>query len=228
MIDFKEVEAKLGITIKNQALFKEALTHNSWLYFTPQFKTAKHNERLEFLGDAVLELIISLVLYQQCPNKEEGELTLLRANLVNREQLTQIAKKLELEKFILVGRNLSGKGFDTVLGNSLEAVVGALYLDSGFDKTLEFVKKNLLADLDKKLKAENYKDPKSNLQEILQEELGILPEYKVLSETGPAHQRKFRVGLFLESKLLTEEEGTSKQEAETKAALRVLEEKLWK
>ena len=180
MIDFNKLEEKLGVKVKNKYIWSEALTHNSWLYFHPEAaKDSKHNERLEFLGDAVLELIDSQVLYKKCPNKEEGELTLIRANLVNRERLTQIARKLELENFLMAGKNLNGKGFDTVLGNCLEALIGAMYLDIGFQDTLDFINKNLLNDIDEKIKAKTYKDPKSNLQEILQEELGVLPEYKI-------------------------------------------------
>lgn len=227
MVNFEKIEQKLQVQIKNKELWKEALTHNSWLYFHSESKNTKHNERLEFLGDAVLELIVSQVLYEKCPEKEEGELTLIRANLVNRERLTQIAKQLEIDKFILVGKNLSGKGFDTVLGNALESIIGALFLDSGFEKAFQFVNKNLLDDLNEKIKAKTYKDAKSNLQEILQEELGVLPEYRVLTEEGPAHKRKFKIGIFLNNNLLAFGEGTSKQEAETKAALNVLEKKLW-
>lgn len=227
MLNFAKLEKTIGVKIENQELWKEALTHNSWLYFHPDVKNGRHNERLEFLGDAVLELIVSLILYKKCPDKEEGEMTLLRANLVNRERLSQIARKLELDKFILTGRNLSGKGFDTVLGNSLEAIIGAIYLDGGWDMAFRFVENNLLSDLNEKLKALTYKDPKSNLQEILQEELGVLPEYKVLSEEGPAHKRKFKVGIFLKNKIIGEGEGMSKQEAEIKAATRAVENKTW-
>lgn len=228
MIHFENLEKKLGISIKNKLLWEEALTHNSWIYFNHKYKNLKHNERLEFLGDAVLELIVSQVLYKKCPDKEEGELTLIRANLVNRERLISIAKKLEIDKFILTGKNLNGKGFNTVLGNALESIIGAMYLDNGFDETFDFVNNNLLNDIDEKIKADTYKDPKSNLQEILQEELGVLPEYKVLSEEGPAHKRKFKIGLFLNENFLAEGDGYSKQQAETNVALKVLEKKLWK
>jgi len=218
----KEIEKILGIKIKNKNIWLTAFTHKSWLFFHPEIKLP-HNERLEFLGDAVLELITSLYLYLNFPHLGEGEMSLIRASLVNRDKLAEIAKKLKIEKFLLIGKNFDEKGLKTVLADSLEAIIGAIFLDSGFEKAKEFIEKNILFQTKEIIEQKKYKDPKTLLQEILQKESQTLPEYKILEISGPPHKRYFRVGLYLNGKLKAEGQGTSKKEAEIDAAIKTLE-----
>lgn len=225
--ELKKLEKILKVKIKDPILWEEALTHKSFFYYHHEEK-GRHNERLEFLGDAVLELCISLILYKKFYEKEEGELTLIRASLVNRPRLAEIAKALGLQPLIRMGKNIKGKGLDTVLGNTLEAIIGAYFIENGFLKTLKFIEKNFLKGLDVIIKEGLYKDPKSRLQEILQEKFGVVPEYKVLEESGPPHERIYKIGIYINGKFITNGEGRSKQEAETNAAFKVLENKLWK
>lgn len=212
---------KLNITIKNKILFFEALTHKSFLYFYPNYPY-DHNERLEFLGDAILEFIISLYLFKKYPKFQEGELTLIRASLINRDKLKNVAHDLGLESLILKGKNINERGLRTVLSNTLEAIIGAIFLDNGLEITEKFIVNNILKDLDEIIEKKLYKDPKSKLQEIVQEKFKILPKYIVLKEEGPVHQRKFAVGVYLGDKLVSVGEGSSKQEAEIDAASKAL------
>jgi ribonuclease-3 len=226
LVQLDQLEKKLNLKIKNRQLWLEALTHKSWLYFHPNTYMS-HNERLEFLGDAVLELVISWYLWKHYTNKEEGELTLIRSELVKRERLNQIAENLDLQKFLLVGRNVKDRGLKTVLGNALEAVIGAMFIDHNLETAQKFIEKHFLFDLHKIVQERRYKDPKSLLQEIFQERFGEKPLYQLMSETGQAHEKKFKTGIFYQNKLLAVGEGLSKQESEVKAATEVLKEKLW-
>lgn len=226
LIQLDQVEKRLGIKIKNRQLWLEALTHKSWLYFHPQTHLS-HNERLEFLGDAVLELVISWYLWKHYTAKEEGELTLIRAELVKRERLSQIAEKLDLGRFLLIGKNIGGRGLKTVLGNALEAVIGAIFIDYDLKTAQLFIEKHFLSDLSQIVQGRLYKDPKSQLQEIFQERFGEKPTYRIMSETGQAHEKKFKTGIFYQDRLLAVGEGMSKQESEIKAATVVLKKKMW-
>jgi len=222
LLNKKEIEKKLQIKIKNKNIWLTAITHKSWLFFYPEFKLP-HNERLEFLGDSVLQLITSWYLFVNFPHLGEGELSLIRAHLVNRQRLSEIAQKLKIERFLLIGKNFDEKGFKTILGNSLEAIIGAIFLDLGLEKAKEFIEKNILTETEEIVKKKKYKDPKTLLQEILQKESKTLPEYKILEISGPPHKRHFKVGLYLNNKKIAEGEGSSKKEAEIAAALKVLE-----
>ena len=222
LLKIRELEKILGFKIKNKNIWLTAVTHKSWLFFNPEIKLP-HNERLEFLGDSVLQVITSWYLYIHFPHLSEGELSLIRSALINRQRLGEIAQKLKIEKFLLIGKNLDSKGLKTVLGNSLEAIIGAIFLDLGFEKAKEFIEKNILVDIEKIVKEKKYKDPKSLLQEIFQEKYKEQPEYKIIEITGPPHQRNFKVALYLKNKKLTEAEGSSKKEAEINAALKVLQ-----
>lgn len=210
-----------GLTIKDESLWEEALTHASWLFTHPD-EPVRHNERLEFLGDAVLQLVVSIILFERFPQRAEGELTLIRSRLVSRERLASIAKTLQLDRAIRVGPSLSGKGFDTVLGNATEAVVGVYFLEQGFIASRALIERYFLDGLDSLLTESAQKDAKSRLQELLQERHGVLPTYRLLSESGPAHNRRFEVGVFLRDEPLGQAEGRSKQEAETNAAVTAL------
>ncbi len=219
--ELRELEEKIKIKIKNKNLYYEALTHKSYLYFHPEHPY-NHNERLEFLGDAIIEFIVSWYLFRKFVNLQEGELTLIRASLVNREQLLKLSEKFELEKFMFYGDNLDERGLKTVLSNGIEALVGAIFLDNDLDTVKKFIEDNFFEDLEEIVKKKLYKDPKSRLQEILQEKYKILPKYVVLKEEGPAHNKKFTVGVYLEDKLISVGEGGSKQEAELSAANKAL------
>jgi ribonuclease-3 len=224
-INFEDLEKKLGTKIKSKEIFIEALTHKSYLFFHPEHKF-NHNERLEFLGDAIVEFVVSNYLFNKYKNLKEGELTSIRATLVNKERLLEIAEKLNLEKFILYEKIQGDKGIKTVLSNCVEALVGALYLDSGFDAAKNFIEKNFFDDLDEIVSKKLYKDPKSRLQEIFQEKYKVLPKYVVLEEKGAPHKKSFKIGVFLYDKLISVGEGNSKHEAEVKAAIKALKKKI--
>jgi ribonuclease-3 len=215
-----DLEKKLGIHFKDKALLREALTHRSYLNEHPRWASA-HNERLEFLGDAVLELTVSEALFRRFPDFPEGQLTMLRAALVNYQMLAKVAGEIGLEGFVLMSRGEArdlGKAREVIVANAFEAVVGAIYLDQGLEASRAFVAHTVLPHTDEVMKTRAYKDPKSELQELMQEERRITPSYSVLEESGPAHRRRFRIGVYLEEEQIGEGEGASKQEAEVDAA----------
>lgn len=229
MKDFSKLEEKLDIKFANQDFLIQALTHRSYLNEHPSFRLG-HNERLEFLGDAVLELVVTENLYANYPNPE-GELTNWRAALVNAIMLSKIAQELELEEFLLLSRgearDKGSKARQFILANAFEAVIGAIYLDGGYDTCKKFIEKCLLPQLPHILKHKLYQDPKSRFQEVAQEVVGVTPNYRVLEESGPDHAKTFIVGVFLGSELVAKGEGTSKQEAQVEAAAKALEVKGW-
>ena len=207
----------------------QAFTHRSYLNENPDFKL-DHNERLEFLGDAVIELIVTEHLFKDYPEKAEGELTNWRAALVNAKMMTSVAEELGFNGFLLLSRGETketGKARAYILANTFEALLGALYLDSGYIPCDEFIKKYLLVNLLGIIKDGSYKDTKSKFQEEAQEKVSITPNYKVMKESGPDHDKKFTVGVFLGTELVAEGEGSSKQEAEEAAAELALDVKKW-
>lgn len=227
--DFSKFEKQLGIGFKNQDLLIQAFCHRSYLNEHPELRFS-HNERLEFLGDAVLELIVTEYLYRRYPQKSEGELTSWRAALVNAKMLAKIAKNLGFDDFLLLSQGEAqetGKARQAILANCFEAFVGALYLDQGIKMAKNFVKTHLIKELTQILEQRLYKDAKSRFQEEAQERVAITPSYKVLAEWGPDHARHFRVGVFLNQELVAQGEGPSKQEAELEAAKKALELKEW-
>jgi ribonuclease-3 len=229
MKDFSKLEKKLGIFFENKNLLIEAFCHRSYLNEHPEFPS-RHNERLEFLGDAVLELIVTDYLFRNYPRKTEGELTSWRAALVNSKKLAEVAKELGFNDFLLLSKGEekeTGKGRMYILANTFEAFVGALYLDSGLEVCKNFIEKNLIKYLPEIIEKKLYKDPKSRLQEETQERLKITPSYKVLEEFGPDHAKHFVVGVFFGENLVAKGEGSSKQEAEEEAAKKALETKNW-
>ena len=220
----EEYGRKIGITFKNKDLIVEALTHRSYLNEYPKWNLP-HNERLEFLGDAVLELIVTEALFREFPKQPEGQLTVLRAALVNYQILARVAESIDLDDFILMSRGERkdiGRAREVILANAIEAVIGAIYLDQGFEKTRAFVEKFVLVHLDEVLKTKSYKDAKSELQEIIQEKLKLTPTYAVRGESGPAHERRFTMGVYFGDQLIAEGEGLSKQDAEIEAAKNAL------
>lgn len=229
MKDFPKLQEKLGIKFKNQDLLVQAFCHRSYLNENPSFYL-EHNERLEFLGDAVLELVVTEYLFQKYPKNPEGELTSWRASLVNADSLAETAKKLEFNDFLLLSRGEakdSGKARGFILANSLESFIGALYLDQGYEACQSFIKKHLLKKLAEIIRQGLYRDAKSHFQEEAQERAGVTPSYKVLHESGPDHAKHFVIGVFLGEQLVAEGEGSSKQEAEEQAAGHALKVKGW-
>ncbi|MFA6354171.1 MAG: ribonuclease III [Candidatus Paceibacterota bacterium] len=215
-----ELEENIGIKFKNLDLLKEALTHRSYLNEKPAWHLP-HNERLEYLGDAVLELAVTEKLFKKFNSFPEGKLTILRAALVNYQILAKVAVEIGLEKFILMSRGEAkdkGKAREVILANAIEALIGAIYLDQNFEKISTFVDKFIIIHLKDILKNETYKDVKSKLQEIIQEKQKITPTYKVIEEKGPAHQRTFRIGVYFNNEFIADGIGASKQEGELEAA----------
>lgn len=227
----EKLAEKLGIKFNNLDLLQQALTHRSYLNEHREYKL-DHNERLEFLGDAVLELAVTEFLYNNYSNPE-GELTNWRAALVNGEMLAKISGKIGVEEFLLMSRGEAkdtGKARQYLLANAFEAIIGAIYLDQkekGYDAAKEFILKNVVVELPEIIKSKSYMDPKSSFQEKAQEKEGITPAYKVMEESGPDHARKFVVGVYLGHDFIASGEGMSKQEAQRNAAMAGLEAKSW-
>ena len=219
MIDFKEFEKKVMITFSDQNLLKQVFTHRSFLNENPSLKL-ESNERLEFLGDAVLELIVTEFMYHKYQNPE-GVLTTLRSVLVCGKKLAELAKKLDMEKYLLLSRGeekMGGRTRELLLANVFEALIGAIYLENGYTETKKFLEKHLLVKMPSQIEKKFYLDPKTELQEIVQEDLSITPTYEVLEETGPDHDKVFTIGVFLNNKKIGTGIGSSKQTAQSAAA----------
>ena len=228
-LNFSILEKKLGLKFKNKDFLTQAFVHRSYLNENPDFHL-NHNERLEFLGDAVLELIVTEELYKKYPEKAEGDLTNWRAALVNAKMLTLVAEELNLNDFLLLSKGEAkelGKARAYILANTLEALIGSIYLDLGYKSAEKFIKKYLIKNLSDIIKNGSYKDSKSYFQEEAQDRIGVTPVYKVIKEWGPDHQKNFVVGVFLAEELVAEGEGSSKQEAEDRAAKKGLKVKNW-
>lgn len=208
---------------KKPDLLDQALTHRSWINENPGIRGT--NERLEFLGDAVLEFVVSAFIFDKFPEKEEGYLTALRASLVNTQNLSVVAKNLDLGKEIFLSKGEDdggGRLNSSLLADTIEAIIGALYIDQGFDKAEEFIHLYILANIDEKVK-EPLKDAKSRLQEYVQSQGQPTPKYKVIQETGPDHSKTFIVEVSVGSKSIASGTGKSKSEAEQDAAKSALE-----
>lgn len=218
-MDLEELENKIKIKFKDRNLLQTALTHRSYLNENRTW-ALPHNERLEFLGDAVLELITTEYLYRNYPNPE-GDLTNLRSALVNYKMLSEVASKLKLESHILLSKGEAkdtGRARQVILANALEALIGAMYLDAGFEQVREFINDNLIGELADIVTSGKVLDPKSKFQELAQEKAGVTPYYKVLAEWGPDHNKNFEVGVFVNDRQIATGQGSSKQEAEISAA----------
>lgn len=227
--DIGAFEEKLGVSFRDKNLLIQSVVHRSYLNEHPDFHLG-HNERLEFLGDAVLELVVTEYLYEHYPNPE-GELTNWRAALVNANMLAEVSKDLEVEKYLYLSRgeakDSESKARQYILANAFEAVVGAMYLDLGMEQCKTFIGEQLLTRLPNILENKLYLDPKSRFQEASQERFGATPVYRVLEEKGPDHAKWFKIGVYLGSELVASGEGTSKQEAQVDAAAHALEVKGW-
>ncbi len=227
--DLKILQEKLGVVFKDSKLLKTALVHRSYLNEHKDF-ILDHNERLEFLGDAVLELIVTDYLFDNY-SEAEGVLTNWRSSLVNSAQLAARSEEIGIYDFLHLSRGESQdtnkKARNYILANAYEAIIGAIYLDQGYEPARKFVTSSLIKELDDIIKNKEYIDSKSMFQEKAQEVLGITPYYRVLSESGPDHNKKFVVGVYIDKKLIAKGEGYSKQEAQISAAGEGIKKKGW-
>ncbi len=227
--NFKSFEEYIGVSFNDVALLRQAFTHRSYLN-EHRGELSGHNERLEFLGDAVLELISTHFLYEKFPDKPEGELTAYRAALVNAVTCAEIAQEIGMNEFLLLSRGEAkdtGRARSILLANAFEALVGAIYLDQGYDAAQKFIAARLLPKIDEIVRKKLWQDAKSLLQERAQSAEGVTPSYRVLQESGPDHDKQFSIGVFLKDELLSEGVGKSKQEAEQTAARLALDKKGW-
>jgi ribonuclease-3 len=227
-MSFQTHAEALGLTFKNPALLEEALTHRSYLNENKSSKA--HNERLEFLGDAVLELAVTHFLYFKYPNKPEGDLTAFRAALVNTYSLADTAEAIGLNDMLLLSKGESkdtGRARQIILANAFEALLGAVYLDQGYETAETFLAKHLYSKIDAVVKERTWQDAKSKFQELAQEKKGTTPNYKTMKEVGPDHDKRFTVGVYIGEKQVAQGEGLSKQEAEQSAAQAAIEKTGW-
>ena len=224
MPNFEDFEKKAKLHFKNKTLLKTALTHRSFMNEN-RGVVPEHNERLEFLGDAVLELISSEYLFAKYPEKPEGELTAIRAALVNTDSIADAARKLGMNDYLLLSKGESkdtGRARHFILANAFEALLGAIYLDRGYEAAREFVAENILYKTDEIVRKRLWQDPKSRLQEIIQEKESITPSYKLIKEVGPDHDKSFLSAVYAGEKELARGQGRSKQESEQEAARNAL------
>jgi len=228
--DLLKLQKRLGAKFNDESLLKQALAHRSYLNEHPDFKIG-HNERLEFLGDAVLEIVVTEFLFLNFENTPEGDLTNWRASLVNAKMLYEVANDLGIESCLYLSkgeaRDKNKKSRQFILANAVEAIIGAIYLDLGMVVAKKFILKNVVSRLDDILENQTYLDPKSHFQEKAQEEKGITPHYQILEEVGPDHAKTFTVGLYLGEDMIVTGRGSSKQEAQVDAAAQGLKKLGW-
>ncbi|MFM2423670.1 MAG: hypothetical protein RLZZ70_55 [Candidatus Parcubacteria bacterium] len=227
--DLAAIEKILGVTFAEPMHLLTAITHRSYLN-EHRDALQDHNERLEFLGDAVLELIVTDYLYRTYSDKPEGELTAIRAALVNTVSLSAASEKLGINKYLLMSKGEAkdeGRARQYILANVFEAFIGAIYLDQGYDAAALFVATQLFPKTDDIVSKRLWQDPKSRFQELAQEHVSITPAYQLLGQEGPDHDRIFTIGVYLRNELVAEGKGRSKQEAEQQAALRAIAVKEW-
>jgi ribonuclease III len=228
-MDFEAIENKIGVIFNSKEILKQAFTHRSYINENREIKL-EHNERLEFLGDAVLELVITDFLYKKFPQKNEGDLTALRSSLVNTITISEVASELGFNDYLLLSKGEAkdtGRARSYILANTFESVVGAIFLDQGYAKAEEFIKNNLTPKLDLIIEKGTWVDAKSKLQEIIQDKKGVTPMYKTVKELGPDHDKTFTVQVCFDDECDEEGTGKSKQEAEQDAARKVLNKNKW-
>ena len=228
-MEFNAFEKKIGYTFKNQKLLEQAFTHRSYLNENRELGR-EHNERLEFLGDAVLELVVTEFLYAKYPDKPEGDLTAYRAALVNTQSISAAAAALGMNDFLLLSKGEArdtGRARQIILANAFEAMIGAIYLDAGYAVAKDFIAKQLFHKADEVVAKRLWQDAKSRLQEIAQEQFGITPTYELVNQSGPDHDKRFVVSANIGSEKIAQGEGRSKQEAEQDAAQKALTAKGW-
>ncbi len=229
MIDLSEFEKKTNIIFKDKKLLEQAFIHRSYINENNGSRLS-HNERLEFLGDAVLELIITDYLFKKYPSHDEGELTAYRSALVNAVLISEVAQSLGMNDYLMLSKGEakdSGRARNYILANTYEAYVGAVYLDQGYDKARGFIAQTLFDKIDAIVAKKLWRDAKSLIQEKAQEHTSLTPSYKVLNESGPDHDKHFTIGVYFGDELIASGKGKSKQEAEQMAARNALEIKNW-
>lgn len=229
MIDFSIFEKKANVIFKDKNLLKQAFVHRSYINENKD-SGLEHNERLEFLGDAVLELVITDYLYKKYKDKNEGELTSYRSALVNADTCSKVANELGVNDFLLLSKGETkdtGRARQYILANTLESIIGAIYLDRGYDVAKGFILDNISPLIEDIVENGTWIDSKSLFQEKAQEKSGVTPVYKTIKETGPDHDKHFTVGVYLNEDLIEEGVGKSKQEAEQVAAQNALKKKGW-
>ncbi|MDO8569598.1 MAG: ribonuclease III [bacterium] len=229
-MDFEKFEERAGVTFRDKSLLRQAFTHRSYINENRDL-ALEHNERLEFLGDAVLELAITGYLYERMKKSDEGELTSLRSALVNADTCSRVAQTLGANEFLLLSKGESkdtGRARQYILANTLEAIIGAIYLDQGYDVAKNFILTHIALLVEEILESGDWTDAKSRFQEKAQEYTGLTPVYKTIRESGPDHDKHFTVSVFVGKELYGEGEGKSKQDAEQEAARNALELKEWK
>ncbi len=223
------LEKVLGVTFADQIHLLTAITHRSYLNEHREAKQ-EHNERYEFLGDAVLELVVTDFLFQKYPEKPEGELTAIRAALVNTVSLADVSAKLGVNDFLLLSKGEerdTGRARQYILANAFESIIGAIYLDQGYEAARIFVGDQLFNKTETIVAKKLWQDAKSRFQELAQEHTSITPSYETLGRRGPDHDRLFTVGAFLGNEKVAEGKGRAKQEAEQEAAEKAIEAKNW-
>jgi len=220
---------KIGVVFTNTALIETAFTHRSYVN-EHRGEVKEHNERLEFLGDAVLELVVTRFLFDKFPEKPEGELTAYRAALVNTITISDAALQLGANDCLRLSRGEAkdeGRARQYILANTFEAIIGAIYLDQGYEAAQHFIAENIFPRIDEVVQKRLWQDSKSHFQEKAQDKASVTPNYQVLSEEGPDHDKLFTVGVYLKNEKVAEGTGRSKQEAEQSAAQAALEAKGW-
>ena len=215
-VDFSKLQSIIGVSFGELKHLLTAITHRSYLN-EHRDATQDHNERYEFLGDAVLELVVTDFLFSKYPEKPEGELTAIRAALVNTTSLATASTQLGINDFLLLSKGEAkdtGRARQYILANAFEAVIGAIYLDQGYDAAKEFIGSHLFPNTETIVAKRLWQDAKSRFQELAQEHTGITPSYETLGQNGPDHDRVFTVGVFLKETKIAEGDGRAKQEAE--------------
>jgi ribonuclease III len=228
-MDFGKFEEQAGINFKDKSLLKQAFTHRSYINEN-RASGLLHNERQEFLGDAVLELVITDFLYNKFDEMNEGQLTSLRSALVNADTCSVVATKLGANDFLLLSKGEqkdTGRARQYILANTLEALIGAIYLDQGYEEAKKFILTHITPLTDEIVEKGTWVDAKSLFQEKAQEHEGHTPNYKTIKESGPDHDKHFTVGVYVGSGKKGEGEGKSKQDAEQDAARDALKNTGW-
>jgi len=229
MVQFADFEKKIKVNFKSKGLLRQAFIHRSYINENESSALA-HNERLEFLGDAVLELSVTDFLYKKYPNHTEGELTALRSALVNAVIISSVAESIGMNDYLLLSKGEAkdrGKARQYILANTYEALIGAIYMDQGYAAADFFITETLLPKTEEIVDKKLWRDAKSLVQEKAQEFVQCTPMYKVLEERGPDHDKHFTVGIYFNTEQIALGKGKSKQEAEQAAALAALKTKNW-
>jgi ribonuclease-3 len=222
-------ETDVGIPFNDPNLLAQAFTHRSFINENREV-AIEHNERLEFLGDAVIELVATDHLFHQYPDKPEGQLTSFRSALVNTSMLSSVADSVGMNEYLLLSKGEAkdtGRARQYILANTFEAFVGALYLDQGYERTRQFLGQTLLPRVQDIMNKRLWQDPKSRFQELAQDAVSTTPLYQTIEESGPDHDKQFVVGVYLDEELVARGQGRSKQEAEQDAASQAIAAKGW-